>query len=73
MTSGRVQVGIDQKAQVSGGSGFVHILVLRLILFDTLLFTLILLRGRSGEVQSLLCTLKHSISGKIDSCAANNF
>ena len=35
MTSGRVQVGFDQKVRVSGsGSGIVYIMVLRLILWS---------------------------------------
>ena len=35
MTSGRVRVGFDQKVRVSGlGSGIVHIMVLRLILWS---------------------------------------
>ena len=33
MTSGQVRVGFDQKVQVSG-SGIVHIMVLRLILWS---------------------------------------
>ena len=39
MTSGRVRVGFDQKVQVSGsGSGIVHIMVLRLILCNSILY-----------------------------------
>ena len=50
MTSGRVRVGFDKKVRVSGsGSGIVHIMVLRLILWS---FCVIPLHAR-GELLSV--------------------
>ena len=54
MTSGQVRVGFDQKVRVSGsGSGIVHIMVLRLIIWSFFAIPFYA-RGQSKQVNVLL-------------------
>ena len=54
MTSGRVRVGFDQKVRVSGsGSGIVHIMVLRLILWPFCVIPFYA-RGQSKQMNVML-------------------
>ena len=54
MTSGRVRVGFDQKVRVSGlGSGIVHIMVLRPILWSFCVIPFFA-RGQSKQMNVML-------------------